>query len=96
MKIYADGADLESIIALAEDPRISGFTTKAFLKRYAERYLPRAIVYRRKRGLSVPLARWLRGPLRDWARGRLDSPRLADVGIARAWGLTRKKPVSLE
>ena len=66
------------------EDRIAGFTTKAFLKRYAERYLPRSIVYRRKRGLSVPLARWLRGPLREWARGRLDSPRLADVGIARA------------
>ncbi len=33
MKIYADGADLESIIALAEDPRISGFTTNPTLMR---------------------------------------------------------------
>ena len=35
MKIYADGADLESIIALAEDPRISGFTTNPTLMRNA-------------------------------------------------------------
>ena len=35
MKIYADGADLESIIALAEDPRISGFTTNPTLMRKA-------------------------------------------------------------
>jgi len=33
MKIYADGADLESMIALAEDPRISGFTTNPTLMR---------------------------------------------------------------
>jgi transaldolase len=35
VKIYADGADLESIIALAEDPRISGFTTNPTLMRKA-------------------------------------------------------------
>ena len=84
---FLDRDVMELAAGLDGEDRISGFTTKAFLKRYAERYLPRAIVYRRKRGLSVPLARWLRGPLRDWARGRLDSPRLADVGIARASAL---------
>lgn len=35
MKIFADGADLESMIALAEDPRISGFTTNPTLMRKA-------------------------------------------------------------
>jgi transaldolase len=41
-RIFADGANLEGILALAEDPRITGFTTnptlmhKAGLTRYAE------------------------------------------------------------
>ena len=41
-RIFADGADLEGILSLAADPRISGFTTnptlmrKAGLTRYAE------------------------------------------------------------
>jgi transaldolase len=41
-RIFADGADLEGILALAEDPRIKGFTTnptlmhKAGLTHYAE------------------------------------------------------------
>jgi transaldolase len=41
-RIFADGADLDGILALAADPRISGFTTnptlmrKAGLTRYAE------------------------------------------------------------
>jgi transaldolase len=41
-RIFADGADLASILALAEDPRIAGFTTnptlmrKAGIKCYAE------------------------------------------------------------
>lgn len=35
MKIYADGADLQSIIQLSQDPRISGFTTNPTLMRKA-------------------------------------------------------------
>ncbi|MBN8249944.1 MAG: asparagine synthetase B, partial [Verrucomicrobia bacterium] len=37
-----------------------------------------------KRGLSVPLGRWLRGPLRDWAAGALDSRHLEPFGIRPA------------
>jgi transaldolase len=33
LKIFADGADLETIIALAADPKISGFTTNPTLMR---------------------------------------------------------------
>jgi len=51
------------------------------LKRYALRYLPNGIVNRRKRGLSVPIGGWLRGPLRDWAAAILGSGRLERVGI---------------
>lgn len=35
MKIFADGADLESMIRLVDDPRISGFTTNPTLMRKA-------------------------------------------------------------
>ena len=35
MKIFADGADLASILALASDPRIDGFTTNPTLMRRA-------------------------------------------------------------
>jgi len=67
--------------SLTPSQRVSGFTTKVFLKRYARRYLDPSLIDRRKRGLSVPLASWLRGPLHDWTRALLASPRLGDVGI---------------
>ena len=35
----------------------------------------------RKRGLSVPIGRWLRGPLREWATARLNNPRLEQIGV---------------
>jgi asparagine synthase (glutamine-hydrolysing) len=63
------------------EERVRGFKTKILLKRYAQKYLPKSIVHRRKRGLSVPLAQWLRGPLRDWAASALGSGRLDLVGI---------------
>ncbi len=37
---------------------------KYLLKKLAERYFPVSFVYRRKMGFGIPLAEWLRGPLR--------------------------------
>ena len=35
IKIFADGADIDDILALCQDPRISGFTTNPTLMRKA-------------------------------------------------------------
>ena len=75
----------ESVMAFAASlpvaDRVQNFSTKIFLKRYALRYLPKSIVHRRKRGLSVPIGRWLRGPLREWAAKSLGNKRLEQIGI---------------
>jgi asparagine synthase (glutamine-hydrolysing) len=62
---------------------------KRLLREVLSRYLPREFVERPKKGFSVPLGAWLRGPLRDWAealldRDRLQRERLFDVGGARS------------
>ncbi len=41
--------------------------TKYLLKKTLCRYLPSELVYRPKRGFGVPVAAWLRGPLKSWA-----------------------------
>jgi len=82
---FLDVGVMEFAATLPPAARVSGLTTKTFLKRYARRYLPGSLITRRKRGLSVPLASWLRGPLYDWTRGLLTSARLGSAGIdARA------------
>jgi asparagine synthase (glutamine-hydrolysing) len=43
--------------------------------------VPKAILARRKRGFSIPLNSWLRGPLRDLMHTYLAAPALKDVGL---------------
>src|SRR5262249_30866353 len=81
---FLDEGVMEFAKSLPREERVRGFTTKVFLKRYALRYLPAEIVHRRKRGLSVPVARWLRGPLRDLAEEALATGCLDQVGISTA------------
>src|SRR5260370_27062784 len=72
---------MELAATLPGRERVRGFQAKSFLKRSASRYLPRWVVHRRKRGLAVPLAAWLRGPLRGWAEERLAAGLLGAAGI---------------
>ena len=78
---FLDKDVMEFAATLPVKERVCRLTTKVFLKRYALRYLPESIVNRKKRGLSVPLAAWLRGPLYEYALTRLRSPLFTEVGI---------------
>jgi len=78
---FLDEAVMEFAKSLRAEDRVRGLETKVFLKCYARRYLPNNIVNRRKRGLSVPIGSWLRGPLKEWAIVTLKKGRLEQVGI---------------
>ena len=54
---------------------------KRILRRLLGRRLPAELFERPKRGFNVPLAAWLRGPLRDWAESLLDERRLREEGF---------------
>jgi len=73
--------------ALPRHFKIRGGESKWLLRRVAERMVPRAMLARPKMGFGIPLADWLRGPLRDWAEDLLEPSRLGggllDVSAVR-------------
>ena len=64
---------------LQDHIKLRGKTTKWLLRAILDRYLPRQLIERPKMGFSVPIDRWLRGPLRDWAGDMLSRPTLHGV-----------------
>jgi asparagine synthase (glutamine-hydrolysing) len=68
--------------------KLRGSVGKWVLRQVLYRRVPREIVDRPKMGFSVPIDRWLRGPLRCWAESLL--PPVADslldgAAVRRAW-----------
>lgn len=74
---------------LSRGMKIRGGTGKWALRQVLARHVPRELVERPKQGFGVPLATWLRGPLRDWAEDLLDPSRLgapfAPGPVRRMW-----------
>jgi asparagine synthase (glutamine-hydrolysing) len=71
----------ELAFALPLSMKIRDGERKWVLRRVLERRVPRALFERPKMGFGVPLADWLRGPLRPWAEALLAPDRLAREGF---------------
>jgi asparagine synthase (glutamine-hydrolysing) len=71
---------IEFVWTLSRDVHHSG-GPKGLLRGVLGRYVPPAWMDRPKRGFSVPLADWLRGPLRGWASELLTPQRLKADGL---------------
>ena len=54
--------------------KLRGGQNKYLLRKLAYRYIPRNILDRPKQGFEVPIADWLKGPLRQWASAELNNP----------------------
>src|SRR5207302_339029 len=56
---YLDREVMELALPLPATLKVRGFTSKAILKEAARGLVPGGVIRRRKRGRSVPVARWL-------------------------------------
>lgn len=71
---------VEWLATLPSDFKIRAGQGKVIFKQAYEPLLPRDVLYRPKMGFSVPLAAWLRGPLKDRVRLALLGERMRDCG----------------
>jgi asparagine synthase (glutamine-hydrolysing) len=71
---------VEWAATLPSSLKISAGEGKHVFKKALEPRLPHDVLYRPKMGFSVPLARWLRGPLRQRLRESLLGGAMADTG----------------
>lgn len=73
---YLDREVMELALPAPAALKVRGLTTKVILKAAARGLVPAEVIGRRKRGLSVPVARWLNTGLASLADRHLKAPRL--------------------
>jgi asparagine synthase (glutamine-hydrolysing) len=60
---YLDHRLVELAARMPTAHKVRGMQQKRLLKRVAEKWLPREVIYHRKQGFEAPMGRWLKGPL---------------------------------
>jgi asparagine synthase (glutamine-hydrolysing) len=78
---FLDSVVTNLAFALPARHRVRGLAKKVLLRKAVAPLLPPEIVHGRKRGFSIPAARWLRGELEPFARATLSGETLRRQGF---------------
>ena len=80
---------VEFALSLPMSLRRRGAEGKWIMRQALDRHVPRALIDRPKKGFGVPLATWLRGPLRPWALDLLSPEVIKRDGLFNPQAIAR-------
>jgi asparagine synthase (glutamine-hydrolysing) len=86
---FLDTEVTDLALALPTRMKVRGLAKKWLLRKAVAPLLPRAVVYGRKRGFSIPAAAWLRGELEPFARDVLSPETVRRQGYFDPGAVTR-------
>jgi asparagine synthase (glutamine-hydrolysing) len=78
---FLDYELVEFIMNLPSSLKLRPFTTKYMLKKAMKNFLPKEIIQRNKKGFGVPIAKWVKGPLRELFGDLLGYDRIRKEGF---------------
>jgi asparagine synthase (glutamine-hydrolysing) len=78
---YLDHRLVEHAARIPTRFKVRGMQQKVLLKKLAERWLPRDVIYHRKQGFEAPMGRWLRGPLLPFFDSLVTRRAVEDAGV---------------
>ncbi|MBD3252182.1 asparagine synthase (glutamine-hydrolyzing) [Candidatus Pacearchaeota archaeon] len=97
---FLDHKIVEFAAKLSDNLKIKNGSGKYLLKKVAEEFLPKRVIYRKKIGFTVPLDKWFKGELKNYIEDKLSDKELDEFfnrsEINRLLRLNKKKNVSLQ
>jgi len=84
---FLDHRLTEFVAGLPSSFKLSGFRTKAILRRAVRHRLPREVLRRRTRGFNIPFSKWLLQGLGTEIRDRVSGERVAARGLFEVAGV---------
>lgn len=72
---------VEFAMALPMEYKLQNGVDKWVLRQVLYKYVPKSLIERPKMGFGVPLAAWMRGPLKEWCENLINKKRLDEEGF---------------
>lgn len=86
---FLDHEFVEFAAKLPYRMKLRGFTMKHLLKKAMGPRLPQGIAGRGKKGFGIPVAKWVKGPMRDLVLDLFDVTRIKREGLFRAGAVSQ-------
>jgi asparagine synthase (glutamine-hydrolysing) len=80
---FLDHELVEFVMGLPSKLKLKGFTSKYILKKTMKNWLPDEVINRPKKGFGVPIAKWVKGPLKELFKDLLSSDRIKREGFLK-------------